>query len=165
MRGYRETTVDTTVVDRGTNKVGVTFTINEGPPTMVSSVVVNQATELLTPKEIQRRVVIGADGPLNLIRIDSTRIFLTQSLWDKGYADAEVDTTVVVDSASRTAVVEFTLNPRWLTTVEDIVVDGNSGVSDSTVMRSLTLKVGDIFRRSELLRSQRKLDRKSTRLN
>ncbi len=156
-RGYRETTVDTTVVDRGDNKVGVTFTINEGPPTMVSSVVVNQATELLTPREIRRRVVIGANGPLNLIRIDSTRIFLTQSLWDKGYADAEIDTTVVVDSASRTAVVEFTLNPRWLTTVEDIVVDGNSGVSDSTVMRSLTLKAGDIFRRAELLRSQRKL--------
>jgi len=156
-RGYRETTVDTAVVDRGTNKVGVTFTINEGPPTMVTSVIVNQATELLTPKEIQRRVVIGANGPLNLIRIDTTRLLLTQSLWDKGYADAEVDTSVVVDSASRTAVVEFTLNPRWLTTVEDIVVDGNSGVSDSTVMRSLTLKVGDIFRRSELLRSQRKL--------
>jgi len=101
--------------------------------------------------------VIGANGPLNLIRLDTTRLLLMQSLWDKGYADAEVDTSVVVDPASRTAVVEFTLNPRWLTTVDDIVVDGNSGVSDSTVMRSLTLTVGDIFRRSELLRSQRKL--------
>ncbi|MDQ3674576.1 MAG: BamA/TamA family outer membrane protein, partial [Gemmatimonadota bacterium] len=99
----------------------------------------------------------GPDGPLNLIRIDSSRVFLIQSLWEKGYADAEVDTSVVVDSASRTAVVEFTLNPRWLTTVEDIVVDGNLGVSDSTVMKSMTLSVGDIFRRSELLRSQRKL--------
>ena len=156
-RGYRETTVDTAVVDRGTNKVGVTFTINEGPPTMVSSVIVNQATQLLTPREIKRRVVIGANGPLNLIRLDSTRIFLMQSLWDKGYADAEVDTSVVIDAASRTAVVNFTLNPKYLTTIEDIVVDGNSGVSDSTVMRSLTLTVGDVFRRSELLRSQRKL--------
>src|SRR5688500_2751065 len=60
-RGYREATVDTAVVDRGRNKVGVTFTINEGPPTVVSSVVVNQATDLLTPREIQRRVVIGAN--------------------------------------------------------------------------------------------------------
>ena len=156
-RGYRAATVDTAVVDRGRNKVGVTFTINEGPPTIVSGVIVNQATELLAPRDIQRRVVLGPNGPLNLIRLDSSRIFLMQSLWDKGYADAEVDTSIVIDSASRTAVVEFTLNPRWLTTVEDIVVDGNSGVSDSTVMRSLTLSVGDIFRRSELLRSQRKL--------
>ncbi|MDQ3673100.1 MAG: hypothetical protein M3365_01825, partial [Gemmatimonadota bacterium] len=58
-RGYRETTVDTAVIDRGRNKVGVTFTINEGPPTMVSSVIVNQATDILAPREIQRRVVIG----------------------------------------------------------------------------------------------------------
>ncbi|MEO7822202.1 MAG: BamA/TamA family outer membrane protein [Gemmatimonadaceae bacterium] len=156
-RGYREATVDTAVIDRGTNKVGVTFTINEGPPTMVSSVIVNQATQLLTPREIQRRVVLGANGPLNLIRLDSSRIFLTQSLWEKGYADAEVDTSVVIDSASHTASVSFTLNPRYLTTIEDIVVDGNSGVSDSTVMRSLTLRIGDVFRRSDLLRSQRKL--------
>ena len=156
-RGYRDATVDTAVVDRGRNKVGVTFTINEGPPTTVTSVTVNQTTELLTPREIRRRVVLGPDGPLNLIRLDSSRIFLTQSLWEKGYADAEVDTAIVVDSATRTATVSFTLNPRYLTTVEDIVVDGNSGVSDSTIMKSLTLTIGDIFRRSELLRSQRKL--------
>jgi len=156
-RGYRDATVDTAVVDRGRNKVGVTFTINEGPPTMVSNVIVNQATELLTRRDIERRVVLGPNGPLNLIRLDSSRIFLIQALWEKGYADAEVDTAVVVDPASRTAVVSFTLNPRYLTTVEDIVVDGNSGVSDSTIMKSLTLTVGDIFRRSELLRSQRKL--------
>ena len=156
-RGYRDATVDTAVVDRGRNKVGVTFTINEGPPTTVTSVTVNQATELLAPRDIQRRVVLGANGPLNLIRLDSSRVFLTHSLWEKGYADAEVDTAIVIDSASRTAAVTFTLNPRYLTTVEDIVVDGNSGVSDSTIMKSLTLTIGDIFRRSDLLRSQRKL--------
>jgi outer membrane protein assembly complex protein YaeT len=156
-RGYREATVDTAVVDRGRNKVGVTFTINEGPPTIVSNVIVNQATELLTPKEIGKRVVIGADGPLNLIRLDSSRVFLIQSLWEKGYADAEVDTAIVLNSASRTAVVSFTLNPRYQTTIEDIVIDGNEGVSDKTIMKSLTLKIGDIFRRSEMLRSQRAL--------
>ncbi len=156
-RGYREATVDTAVVDRGRDKVGVTFTINEGPPTIVSSVIVNQATELLSPREISRRVVLGPNGPLNLIRLDTSRVFLIQSLWDKGYADAEVDTAIVLDSSSRTAVVTFTLNPRYLTTIEDIVVDGNAGVSDSTIMKSLTLTIGDIFRRSDLLRSQRAL--------
>ncbi|MEX2110222.1 MAG: BamA/TamA family outer membrane protein [Gemmatimonadaceae bacterium] len=156
-RGYREATVDTAVVDRGRNQVGVTFTINEGPPTIVTNVIVNQATQLLTEKEIGKRVVLRANGPLNLIRLDSSRVFLIQSLWDRGYADAEVDTAIVLDSASRAAVVSFTLNPRWLTTIEDIVIDGNGGVSDTTVMKALTLKIGDIFRRSDLLRSQRAL--------
>src|SRR5689334_2532378 len=41
-RGYRETEVDTAVVPRGKNQGGVTFTIQEGPATVVSDIVVTQ---------------------------------------------------------------------------------------------------------------------------
>jgi outer membrane protein insertion porin family len=156
-RGYRETEVDTAVVPRGSNKVGVTFFIREGPPILVSSVVVNQTTPLLSQREVDRRLSIGKDGPLNLIRVDSSRFFLQGSLFDKGYADAEVDTAIVVDSAARSASVSFTLNPKYKTTVEDIVITGNEGVNDRTIKKSLTFHIGDIFRRSEMLRSQRAL--------
>ena len=156
-RGYREAEVDTAVVPRGKNKVGVTFFIKEGPPTIISDVVVTQATPLLSQREINRRLALGKNGPLNLIRLDSSRVFLQSSLYDKGYADAEVDTAVVIDSAARTAVVKFTLNPKYKTTVEDIVVNGNEGVSERTIRKSLTFHIGDLFRRSEMLRSQRAL--------
>lgn len=157
-RGYREADVDTAVVTRGRNQVGVTFSIKEGPPTIVADVIVNQPTPtLLSQRELNRRVVLGENGPLNLIRLDSSRVFLQSTLFDKGYGDAEVDTAVTVDTASRTAVVTFTLNPKYLTTVEDIVINGNEGVSNKTIGKSLTFKVGDIFRRSEMLRSQRAL--------
>ena len=157
-RGYREAEVDTAVVTRGRNQVGVTFSIKEGPPTIVADVIVNQPTPtLLSQRELNRRVVLGENGPLNLIRLDSSRVFLQSTLFDKGYGDAEVDTAVTVDTASRTAVVTFTLNPKYLTTVEDIVINGNEGVSNKTIGKSLTFKVGDIFRRSEMLRSQRAL--------
>jgi len=156
-RGYRETQVDTAVVPRGRNKVGVTFVIHEGPPTLVSNIIVSQATPILSQKEIDSRVEIGKNGPLNLIKIDSSRVLLQTRMFDKGYADAEVDTSVVVDTASRSAVVKFTLNPLYKTTVEDIVVSGNDGVSTRTIRKSLTFSIGDIFRRSEMLRSQRAL--------
>jgi len=156
-RGYREAEVDTAVVPRGKNKVGVTFFIKEGPPTIISDIVVTQATPLLSQREINRRLALGKGGPLNLIRLDSSRVFLQSSLYDKGYADAEVDTAVVIDSATRTAVVKFTLNPKYKTTVEDIVVNGNEGVSERTIRKSLTFHIGDLFRRSEMLRSQRAL--------
>jgi outer membrane protein insertion porin family len=156
-RGYRETEVDTAVVARGSNKVGVTFFIKEGPPILVSSVTVNQATPLLTRREINRHLMIGNGGPLNLIRVDSSRYFLQGNLFDKGYADAEVDTAIVIDSAARSATVTFTLNPKYKTTVEDIVISGNEGVNDRTIRKSLTFHVGDIFQRSEMLRSQRAL--------
>jgi len=156
-RGYREAEVDTAVVPRGRNQVGVTFLIKEGPPTLVSSIVVSQPTPLLSQREIDKDVVLGKNGPLNLIRLDSSRVFLQSTLFDQGYADAEVDTSVVIDTASRTAVVKLTLNPKYKTTVEDIVVTGNDDVSERTIRKSLTFHVGDIFRRSEMLRSQRAL--------
>jgi outer membrane protein insertion porin family len=157
-RGYRETEVDTVVVPRGRNQVGVTFLIKEGPPTIVSSVTINQPTPaLLSKREIDRRVVLARNGPLNLIRLDTSRVFLQTALFDKGYADAEVDTSVVVDTASRTAAVSLTLIPKYKATVEDIVVTGEDGVSERTIRKSLTFHIGDIFRRSEILRSQRAL--------
>src|SRR6267154_1744937 len=156
-RGYREAEVDTAVVSRGHNQVGVTFLIKEGPPTIVSELTVSQPTPLLSQREINRRVALGKGGPLNLIRLDTSRVFLQNSLFDKGYADAEVDTSIVVDTASRTAVVRLTLNPKYKTTVEDIVVSGNDDVSERTIRKSLTFHIGDIFRRSEMLRSQRAL--------
>ncbi|MFL5508796.1 MAG: POTRA domain-containing protein, partial [Gemmatimonadaceae bacterium] len=157
-RGYRDTEVDTAVVTRGRNQVGVTFFIKEGPPTLVSNVVVKQdGLALLSQKEIDSRLAIGKNGPLNLIRIDSSRVLLQNRLFDKGYADAEVDTTVFVDTATRTASVTFTLNPKYKTTVEDIVIEGNDDVKDRTIKKSLTFHIGDVFRRSEMLRSQRAL--------
>jgi outer membrane protein assembly factor BamA len=137
--------------------VGVTFFIKEGPPILISNVTVNQANPLLSRRELDKSVVIGKGGPLNLIRVDSSRYFLQGNLFDKGYADAEVDTTIVIDSVAHTADVTFTLNPKYKTTVEDIVISGNEGVSDRTIKKSLTFHVGDIFQRSEMLRSQRAL--------
>ncbi|MBA3657740.1 MAG: hypothetical protein H0W69_10360, partial [Gemmatimonadaceae bacterium] len=156
-RGYREADVDTAVIKNSSHKVAVTLTVHEGAPTMVSNVIVTQETPILKDKEIGKRVVIGANSPLNVIRVDSSRVFLQQSLWDKGYADADVDTTLVVDQDARTAVVTFTLKPKWKTTVEDIVITGNKGVSERTIKKSLTFSKGEVFRRSEMLRSQRAL--------
>ena len=157
-RGYREAEVDTAVIRRGRNQVGVTFFIKEGPPTLVSNITVNQPTPtLLSQREIDKRVALSKNAPLNMIRLDSSRVNLQTRMFDIGYADAEVDTTIVLDTAARTAAVTFTLNPKYKTTVEDIVVNGNDDVSTRTILKSLTFHIGDIFKRSEMLRSQRAL--------
>jgi len=156
-RGYRETEVDTAVIKRGSNKVGVTFYVKEGPPTIVSDVIVNQLQPLLSPKELDDRVLLNKGGPLNLVKLDSSRALLQTRLYDKGYADAVVDTSAAVDTAARTAVVTLTLDPKYKTTVEDIVISGNEKVTDRTIRKSLTFNIGDVFRRSDMLRSQRAL--------
>lgn len=156
-RGYRDAQVDTAVVARGRNQVGVTFTIREGQPTVVSDIVVTQDSTVLSEREINDRIALGRNGPLNLIRLDSSRFNLQARMFDKGFADAEVDTGTVVDTATHTAVVKLNLVPKYRTTVEDIVISGNDGVDSRTILKSLTFRIGDIFRRSEMLRSQRAL--------
>ena len=156
-RGYRETQADTVVTKKDTDKVDVRFNVVEGPPTMVTSIAVTQTEPVLTQREIDDRLVLGPRSPLNLIRLDSSLIFLQQKLWDKGYADALVDTSVVIDTASRTATVGIELDPRWIATVSDIIVEGNENISTKVILNSMLLKPGALFKRSELLRSQRKL--------
>ncbi|HVF40138.1 MAG TPA: BamA/TamA family outer membrane protein [Gemmatimonadaceae bacterium] len=156
-RGYRNTEVDTVITPRGTNKVGVTFLVTEGQPTMVSDINVTQTVSVLSEAEIARRLALGEKSPLNLLRLDSSVVFLQQSLWEKGYADAVLDTSVVVDTASKTATVGITIDPKWKATISDVIVEGNQRISTRTILKMLTIQPGDIFRRSEMLRTQREL--------
>ena len=157
-RGYRETAVDTLVTIKPSSKDAiVTFFITEGPPTIVSDITTSQTRPVLTQREIDSRIVLEEGRPLSLLKLDSSLVFLSQRLWDKGFADALVDTTIVVDTASKTATVGIELNPRWIATVSDIIVEGNDKIETATILKSLTLRPGDLFKRSELLHSQRAL--------
>jgi len=156
-RGFRATQVDTAVVPRGRNGVEVTFDVAEGPPTIVTSIEVTQTNEVLSERDIARAVVLREAAPLNLLRLDSTRVRLEQSLWERGYADAIVDTNVVLGRDELTASVVIALDPRWVTTIDTIHVHGNEKVTERTIRRSLLFAEKDIFRLSDLLRSQRNL--------
>ncbi|CAN5611449.1 hypothetical protein BH23GEM1_BH23GEM1_04720 [soil metagenome] len=156
-RGYRETQVDTVVAPRDRDKVAVTFLVEEGPPTIVSDVTVTQANPVLPRRTIERRTLLKRGDPLNMIKLDSMRVRLEGALWDRGYADAIVDTTIALSEDGLSASVAVNLDPRWLVTVDSIHVHGNKDVGQRTIRRSLTFKEGDLFRRTELLRSQRNL--------
>jgi outer membrane protein insertion porin family len=156
-RGFRETQVDTVVAQRGAKSVAVTFDIKEGPPTTVSDIGVTQSNPVLSAREVSDRTLLKKGEPLNLVRLDSTVVFLQQRVWDKGYADAVVDTTVVLDSLSRSAAVSISIDPKWKATISDILIEGEDRLSERTIRKSLTFAPGQIFRRSDLLRSQRGL--------
>jgi outer membrane protein assembly factor BamA len=95
--------------------------------------------------------------PLDLLKMDSTRVGFTNELWDLGFGDALVDTSSIVDPVSRSAQVQFRLVPNHLTRVGQIVVNGADEISPTTVLNSLTFRTGDLYRRSTILESQRNL--------
>ena len=156
-RGFRQATVDTVVADKGKNAVAVTFNIKEGPPTLVSSLEVKQDSQVMSASEVSRRIVLGVGTPLNLLRLDTTVVNIQQTLWEKGFADAVVDTAITLDSAGRSGAIVIHVDPKYKATIGEILIEGEEKVSEKTLRKSLTFQTGEIFRRSELLKTQRAL--------
>jgi outer membrane protein insertion porin family len=172
-RGYRLTSVDTTVGPPGSTTARVTFTIHEGPPTRIASISLTPDS-LLTRKHRRLLVPLRTNQPLNLTTLDTTTLLLRNWLWTRGYADATIDTAVTLmgqppsDSATRaaaaagtvragTAAVRITVDPHARTTVDTIVVAGNKTVSAQTIRHALFLRPGSLYIRSDGQRSQRAL--------
>ncbi len=156
-RGFRETQVDTLVTPLSEKTVAVRFDIVEGPPTTVTDVVVAYDSTLLSPKKVRELTLLKVGEPLDLFKLDSTRVAFQNELWELGYADALVDTSSIVSADMRTAQVHLRLVHNHLTTVSQIVITGADKVSPTVVLNALSFRRGDLFKRSEVIESQRNL--------
>ena len=155
--GYREAQVDTAVARLNNKQVAVTFDIVEGPPTIVTAVDVQYDSTLLSAKKVTQLTLLQKGEPLDLLQMDSSRVFFQNELWELGHADALVDTSSVVDAAAHTARVQYRLVPNHVTTVGTIVISGTDKVAPRTVQNTLVFGVGDLYRRSAVIESQRNL--------
>lgn len=155
-RGYRHTTVDTSVTPND-DGVTVTFHIDEGRPTLIQRVAVLYDSTILDARRVRRLVSPRAGDPLNLLSVDSSRVLLEHELWENGYPDAIVDTAIVVDTARRIADLTFRAIPGRRATVGAITIRGTEQVDPQTIVNAMTLRTGEIFRRSDVLLSQRNL--------
>ena len=135
----------------------ITFTVHEGAPTLITSVQVIQKKTVLKKKDIRSKLAVHRGEPLNVFNLDSTRTQLRSQLWQQGYADAVVDTATAIDTTGRQAAITITITPRWIARVGTIDVKGNEHVTTPTIMRSLSFQPGDVYRRSDVLESQRQL--------
>ena len=157
LRGYRDADVDTVVKRTGKRQVSVAFNVTEGAPTVVRKIAITYDTTLIPTKTRNRLTLLHAKDPLNLIVLDSMRVMFQDELWDRGYGDAVVDTTVTVDTTRRLADISLTLTPNHRTTVGRVTIAGLQHVGPQTVLNSLTFNTGDLYRQSSILESQRNL--------
>ncbi|MEO7520795.1 MAG: BamA/TamA family outer membrane protein, partial [Gemmatimonas sp.] len=156
-RGYRDAKVDTVVTRVGPGAVKIAMNVTEGPPTLVSSASVADSAKVLTDKEIARELRPAVGQPLNLLALDSTTIRLRALLWERGYADAILKPQPIVDDSLDTAAVTIGVDAKRQVTIGDIRVAGNEKVHEVDIRKSLLIESGDLFRRSEIGRSQRAL--------
>ena len=156
-RGYREAQVDTAVTRIAPGQVRVEFAIREGPPTVITALRIEYDSTMMDARRVQKLSVLRVGDPLNLVVLDTMRYNLQMYMWDRGHADAQVDTNIVVDSAGRSASVLLRAIPNWRTTVGRITVRGNQEVSARTIQNWILLRPGNVFRYVDLAESQRKL--------
>jgi outer membrane protein insertion porin family/translocation and assembly module TamA len=156
-KGYREAQVDTTVTPVNEKEVAVRFDIEEGAPTLLTSVDIVYDSTLLSPKKVKSLSLLKVGEPLDLFEMDTMRVNFQNALWELGYADALVDSSSVVQDEANTAQVQFRLVANHLTTISNIVVTGLDEISPKTVLNLLTFRQGDLYRRSTVLESQRSL--------
>jgi outer membrane protein assembly factor BamA len=156
-RGFRDAQVDTVVAKRGSDQVAVTFKIVEGRPTLTRNIRVTQTDSVFTDAQVRKLVELEAGKPFNLLALDSTVLHIRDVLQDRGYAEVRVDTSTQVDTAAHVADATITINPRRLTYVGALTIEGNKNVSDRTIRNSLSFRSGDLFKRNLLSDSQRRL--------
>ncbi|HEY2376545.1 MAG TPA: BamA/TamA family outer membrane protein [Gemmatimonadaceae bacterium] len=154
--GYRETTVDTSVTPHGKG-VYVTFRVHEGEPTIVSALRIDYDTTLISTKQRNRLAILRVGQPLNVAVLDTMRLNFQSQMWQRGYADAIVDTAVSVNDSTRRAAVALRVFSNWPTTVGSIQVLGNQRVATQTILNMLLLRPGRPFNRDDMLESQRTL--------
>lgn len=155
-RGYRQATVDTSITANGKG-VTVTFDVHEGQPTIVTALRIDYDSSLLSVRQKNKLAILKVGKPLNLLTLDTMRLNFQNAMWNRGHADAIVDTALSVNDSLLRAAVAMRVFPNWPTTVGSITVLGNQRVSTQTILNMLSLRPGQPFVRNDVLESQRTL--------
>ncbi len=155
-RGYRDAQVDT-VLTPGKRGTAVAFTIDEGPPTIVSTLSVTQKSAVLSDRELSDIVELREGKPLDLFALDSTLAHLKVAVWNRGYGDVKIDTSVPRPDAAHLVPVRIDVDPRWITRVGHVGFDGNAYLSEATLRRGVVLQPGTLYTHDAVLESQMRL--------
>lgn len=157
-RGYRDVDVSSSVNPVRGGGVRVVFNIKENAPTIIEKLIVEQQDSVLPNALISRTLRVKEHEPLNLVALDSTMLKLHEALWDRGYADADIQLdTSKVDNSRNAGAVTIVLQPGPRTIVRAVEIEGNTEVTDLTIRRMLRFQPGGLYRRSAILESQRDL--------
>jgi outer membrane protein insertion porin family/translocation and assembly module TamA len=155
-RGFREATVDTALkpTKRG---VAVTFRIVEGEPTRITSLTIDQRIPVLSAHELERAVAVEQGDPLSLVALDTTLDRLHVAVWNHGYGDARVDTSVTPLGDPHEMALRITIDPRYLTRVGGVQFEGNQALDDATLRRGVVLTPGALYTHAAVVESERRL--------
>ena len=139
--------------------VDVTLTIDEGQPVKVAAVTF-RGFEVIPPDhlaQLEQQAPLPIGQPRDRRQVAAAHELAVNELRDHGYPYAKVSTEENGGASGKEASIVFTATPGPLSHFGSVEIAGNSSVGDRVIERQLTFEPGDLYRRSVVQESQRRL--------
>jgi outer membrane protein assembly complex protein YaeT len=160
-RGYpdaRVTGFDVKLNDKQ-DQVELTVTIEEGEPVTVASIEFI-GFDAIPPDhlvEMKKKVPLKVGQPRDRQQVVASHELALNELKDHGYPYGKVATDEDTSSDPKKAALTFTAEAGKVARFGPVEIVGNKSVGDNIIRRELTLKPGELYRRSIVQESQRRL--------
>ena len=160
-RGFPDARVRSVDVQLNAKKDAVSVTVHvfEGEPIVVEDVRFEGIDVLpaWVVRRLRRTAPLKAGAPLDRQALAATRDAAVNEFRDRGYPYASVESHEQPGPAPRRVVVVYRATPGAPATFGPIEIAGNASVGEDVIRRQLTFRAGDMYRRSQLQESQRRL--------
>lgn len=158
-QGYFEAVVDTVVDRYRPGFVRIRLRISEGEPVVVSSVrlKVLPGDAWQDSTRLQAALITRTDRPLTRMSRESDLKKIAEILQNDGHPFARAAADVAV--LDKRADVTYRVTPGPKCRFGKIEISGNRTVSDDLILRGLTFRTGEAFRRKDLSNSRLQLYR------
>lgn len=157
-RGYRAVAVDT-AVERLDGEVRVRFEIDEGPPTVLDTLVLAGLEGTLAPASVRERFPLEPGEPFDLVELSAAKEEIADRLRNRGYPRAAVLDEYFIPRGSRSVELTLDVRPGPLSRFGDVRVEGAGAVGEEVVRQVLSFRSGQLYRQERVLQSQRDLYR------
>jgi len=160
-RGYpdaRVTAFDVKLNDKQ-DAVDITLTISEGEPVKVAAVNFT-GFEPIPPAhldDLEKRAPLKPGAPRDRALVVTTHEMAINELRDHGYPYAKVATTEDPGPGGKTTTLTFSAEPGKIAYFGPVEIAGNKSVDQQVIRRELAYKPGDLYRRSLIQETQRRL--------
>ncbi len=141
------------------DEVDLSVTVDEGAPVVVKAIVFSGFDEVPPAhlEALEKAVPLKVGQPRDRQLVVSTHEMAVNELKDHGFPYGKVTTDEDAGSDGKQAVLTFTAEPGKLAHFGTVEVVGNKSVDEHIIRRQLTFKPGELFRRSVVQDSQRRL--------
>src|SRR4029077_16560269 len=137
----------------------VSLTITEGAPVMVTTVELRGFDVIPAAHlgDLRKRMPLHVGQPRDRQSVVLAHEMALNELRDHGYPYSRVTTDEEDGPTGKEANVVFTAEPGTLAHFGTVQIVGNKSVGENVIRRKLTFKPGEIYRRSAVQETQRRL--------